>query len=213
LLVPLDVPGVTLNRNFKEGDDNSAPIQGERANNAYVLIDGMPNRDGVDGGPAGQFNQDSILEFLVLTAGYKAEFSHGSGGIVNVVTKGGTIDWHGSASLYHRNYLLETPNVLNTSVPFLLRWDTSATIGGPIKRDKPFFFFDTEGLRLLIPQLFFVTLPSPQFEAATIANIENAIKVLRISRVTWCSVIQQIGPYVVLSTFPLTTCCHSWSRP
>jgi len=47
------VPGVMLNRNFKEGDDNSAPILGERANNAYVLIDGMPNRDEVDGGPAG----------------------------------------------------------------------------------------------------------------------------------------------------------------
>ena len=73
--------------------------------------------------------------------------------------------------------------MLNTSLPFLLRWDTSATIGGPMKRDKPFFFFDTEGLRLLIPQLFFVTIPGPEFEAATIANIEGAIEVLRISRV------------------------------
>jgi len=52
-----------------------------------------------------------------------------------------------------------------------------------MKRDKPFFFFDTEGLRLLIPQLFFVTIPGPEFEAATIANIEGAIEVLRISRV------------------------------
>ena len=141
------VPGVTLNRNFKEGDDNSSPILGERANNAYVLIDGMPNRDEVDGGPAGQFNQDSILEFQVLTSSYKAEFGRGSGGIVNVATKSGTKDWHGSASLFHRNYLLDTPDVSNTSVPFLLRWDTSATTGGPLVRDRVFFFGAAERIR------------------------------------------------------------------
>ena len=141
------VPGVSLNRNFKEGDDNSAPILGERANNAYVLIDGMPNRDEVDGGPAGQFNQDSILEFQVLTSSYKAEFGRGSGGIVNVATKSGTNGWHGSASLYHRNYLLDTPDVSNTSVPFLLRWDTSTTIGGPLVKDRVFFFGAAEKIR------------------------------------------------------------------
>jgi len=141
------VPGVMLNRNFKEGDDNSAPILGERANNAYVLIDGMPNRDEVDGGPEGQFDQDAILEFQVLTAGYKAEFGRGSGGIVNVATKSGMNDWQGSASLYHRNYLLDTPDVPNSSVPFLLRWDTSATIGGPLVRDRVFFFGAAERIR------------------------------------------------------------------
>src|ERR1700674_4891436 len=107
----------------------------------------MPNRDEVDGGPAGQFNQDSILEFQVLTAGYKAEFGRGSGGIVNVATKSGTNGWHGSASLYHRNYLLDTPDVSNTSVPFLLRWDTSTTIGGPLVKDRMFFFGAAERIR------------------------------------------------------------------
>jgi hypothetical protein len=141
------VPGVALNRNFKEGDDNSAPILGERGNNAYVLIDGMPNRDEVDGGPAGQFNQDSILEFQVLTAGYKAEFGRGSGGIINVATKSGTNGWHGSASLYHRNYVLDTPDVSNTRVPFLLRWDISSTIGGPLLKDRVFFFGAAERIR------------------------------------------------------------------
>jgi hypothetical protein len=141
------VPGVAINRNFPEGDDNSAPILGERANNAYVLIDGMPNRDEVDGGPAGQFDQDSILEFQVLTSGYKAEFGRGSGGIVNVATKSGTNDWHGSASLFHRNYLLDSPDVPHSDVPFLLRWDTSATLGGPVLKDRIFFFGAAERIR------------------------------------------------------------------
>jgi hypothetical protein len=141
------VPGVGINRDFAEGDDNSSPILGERANNAYVLIDGMPNRDEVDGGPAGQFNQDAILEFQVLTSGYPAEFGRGSGGIVNVATKSGTNDWHGSASLFHRNYLLDTADVPDSTVPFLLRWDTSATVGGPLVKDRVFFFGAAERIR------------------------------------------------------------------
>ena len=141
------VPGVSINRNFAEGDDNSAPILGERANNASILIDGMPNRDEVDGGPAAQFDQDAILEFQVLTAGYKAEFGRGSGGIVNVATKSGTNDWHGAVSLFHRNYLLDSPDVADSKVPFLLRWDTSTTLGGPIVKDQVFFFGAAERIR------------------------------------------------------------------
>jgi hypothetical protein len=141
------VPGVTINRNFPEGDDGSAPILGERANNAYILVDGMPNRDEVDGGPGDQFDQDSILEFQVLTSGYKAEFGRGSGGVVNVATKSGTNDWHGSASLYHRNSLLDMSDVAHTAAPFLLRWDTSATIGGPLVKERAFFFGAVERIR------------------------------------------------------------------
>jgi Carboxypeptidase regulatory-like domain/TonB-dependent Receptor Plug Domain len=141
------VPGVGINRNFAEGDDNSSPILGERANNASILIDGMPNRDEVDGGPAAQFDQDAILEFQVLTAGYKAEFGRGSRGIVNVATKSGTNDWHGAVSLFHRNYLLDSPDVADSKVPFLLRWDTSATLGGPIVKERVFFFGAAERIR------------------------------------------------------------------
>jgi hypothetical protein len=134
------VPGVAINRNFAEGDDNSAPILGERANNAYILIDGMPNRDEVDGGPAGQFDQDSILEFQVLTSGYKAEFGRGSGGVINVATRSGTNQWHGSFALFHRNYVLDSPDVPDSEPPFLLRWDASATAGGPVYKDRVFWF-------------------------------------------------------------------------
>ena len=141
------VPGLGINRNFPEGDDNSSPILGERANDAYVLIDGMPSRNEVDGGPAEQFDQDSILEFQVLTSGYKAEFGRGSGGIVNVATKSGTNDWHGSLSLFHRNYLLDSRDVPDSDVPFLLRWDTSATASGPLVKDRVFLFGAAERIR------------------------------------------------------------------
>lgn len=92
------VLGVAINRQQDPTLDSATPIPGERGGNAIFLIDGMPNRDKVNGGAAAQFNQDSILEFEVLTGSYKAEFGHGSGGIISVVSKSGTNDWHTVAS-------------------------------------------------------------------------------------------------------------------
>ena len=82
------VPGVAINR--AGTGDAATPVLGERGNNAYFLIDGMPNRDELDGGDAVPFSLDSILEMQVLTSGYRAEFGRGSGGIVNAATKSGT---------------------------------------------------------------------------------------------------------------------------
>jgi hypothetical protein len=141
------VPGVAINRQQDPTLDSATPILGERGGNAVFLIDGMPNSNEVNGGAAEQFNQDSILEFKVLTGSYKAEFGHGSGGVINVVSKSGTNDWHGGASFFHRNYKLDssdTSKVLNGQVPFLLRWDPSAQFGGPILKDKIFFFGSAE---------------------------------------------------------------------
>ena len=157
------VPGVAINRQDDASLDGAAPILGERGGNAVFLIDGMPNRDEVNGGAAAQFNQDSILEFQVVTGSYNAEFGHGSGGVINVVSKNGTNDWHGAASFFHRNYKLDSSDsaqVLNGQVPFLLRWDPSAQLGGPILKDKIFFFASAERI-LESRQLNF------QFPAAT----------------------------------------------
>jgi hypothetical protein len=144
------VPGVAINKQEDEGTDSSTPVLGERSGNTIFLIDGMPNRDEFGGGAAAQFNQDTIQEFEVLTTGFKAEFGHGSGGIVNVVTKSGTNDWHGSAFLFHRNSALDRNNSLDptvTDAPFLLRWDYGVTLGGPIVKDKVFFFGSAERIR------------------------------------------------------------------
>jgi outer membrane receptor protein involved in Fe transport len=141
------VPGVAINRQQDPTVDSATPILGERGGNAVFLIDGMPNRDEVNGGAAAQFNQDSILEFQVLTGSYNAEFGHGSGGVINVVSKSGTNNWHGGGSFFHRNYKLDSSDssrVLGGGVPFLLRWDPSAQLGGPFIKDQVFFFGSAE---------------------------------------------------------------------
>ncbi len=144
------VPGVVVNRQANVGSDNSTPVLGERAGNNNFLIDGQPNKDSVNGGAASQFNQETIAEFQVLTAGFRAEFGQASGAIVNVITKSGGNDYHGLASLFFRNNVFDSSNSLDptqTDAPFLQRWDYSLALGGPIVKDKVFFFGSGERIR------------------------------------------------------------------
>src|SRR5207249_8022828 len=95
------VPGVAINRQQDPTVDGATPILGERGGNAVFFIDGMPNGDELNGGAAAQFNQESILEFQVLTGGYKAEFGRGSGGGGYVVGKRGRNNLHDGGSVVH----------------------------------------------------------------------------------------------------------------
>ncbi|MGH9751951.1 MAG: TonB-dependent receptor [Blastocatellia bacterium] len=144
------VPGAVVNRQVDPNSDASTPVLGERAGNSNFLIDGLSNKDTVNGGPAAQFNQETIDEFQVLTTGYKAEFGQASGAIVNVITKSGGNQYHGVASLFHRNNAFDSSNSLDetkTEAPFLLRWDYSLALGGPIIKDRAFFFGSAERIR------------------------------------------------------------------
>ncbi|MFL6210044.1 MAG: TonB-dependent receptor domain-containing protein [Pyrinomonadaceae bacterium] len=141
------VPGVAINRQANPNSDNANPVLGERSGNNNFLIDGQPNKDTVNGGPAAQFNQETIAEFQVLTAGYKAEFGQASGATVNVITKSGSNGFHGVGSLFHRNNGLDSNNSLDptrTEAPFLHRFDYSLALGGRVIKDKVFFFGSSE---------------------------------------------------------------------
>ncbi len=141
------VPGVAINRQADPNSDNANPVLGERSGNNNFLIDGHPNKDTVNGGPAAQFNQETIAEFQVLTTGYKAEFGQASGATVNVITKSGSNGLHGVGSLFHRNNGFDSNNSLDptrTEAPFLHRYDYSVALGGRLVKDKVFFFGSSE---------------------------------------------------------------------
>jgi len=141
------VPGVAINRHVDPDSDNANPVLGERSGNNNFLIDGHPNKDTVNGGPAAQFNQETIAEFQVLTTGFKAEFGQASGAVVNVITKSGGNAYHGVASLFHRNEAFDAINSLDPAVTdslHLRRFDYSLAAGGPILRDRIFFFGSSE---------------------------------------------------------------------
>jgi len=141
------VPGVGVNRQADANSDNATPVLGERGGNNNFLIDGQPNKDTVEGGAGSQFNQETIAEFQVLTTGYKAEFGQASGAVVNVITKSGSNGFHGVFSFFHRNDLFDSVNSLvasKTKPSDLRRFDFSLAGGGPIIKDKFFFFGSSE---------------------------------------------------------------------
>lgn len=150
------VPGVAIYRQADLGSDNATPILGERGNNAGFLIDGHTNENELAGGAASQFNQDTIAEFQVITTGYKAEFGHSSGGMINVISKSGGNDLHGLASAYHRNNAFDSSDIPGafaaskipgqTEPPYLLRWDYDVAGGGAMVKDKAFWFASAENI-------------------------------------------------------------------
>jgi hypothetical protein len=167
------VPGVAINRQSDAGSDNATNVLGERGNNTGFLIDGLPNENELAGGAATQFNQDTIAEFQVVTTGYKAEFGHSSGGIVNVITKSGSNELHGLASVYHRNSHLDSSDISGsnaaltipgqTDPPYLLRWDYDAAAGGAMVHDRAFWFASAENIHENRQLNFVPPANTPQF--------------------------------------------------
>jgi len=121
--------------------------------------------------------QNQVQETTVVTDGYSGQFGGAAGGNINYVTKSGGNDLHGNGQYYWNGRALNANNWFNNAFgqprPFSIANQWAGSLGGSIRRNKLFFFFDTEGLRLLIPQQFFVTIPSVEFETAALANIDS----------------------------------------
>ncbi len=98
-----------------------------------------------------QISQDAVQEFQVLTNGYSAEFGRASGGVINTVTRSGGNDVHGTAYWFFRNRSLNARDRYATLNPPESRHQTGASIGGPIQKDKLFYFFNGEMTRRNFP--------------------------------------------------------------
>ena len=113
-----------------------------------ISVDGGDNNDGVVRGLLQQFSADAIQEYKVTTQRYSADQGRSTGGLVNVITKSGTNELRGSAFLFARNENLNAQTFFEKEAgtgkqPFSQQ-QVGGTIGGPIKKDKAFFFFSYE---------------------------------------------------------------------
>jgi len=91
---------------------------------------------------------DAIREFSVLSSGYSAQYGRAAGAVVNAVTQSGGNDWHGSAVYFHRNDNLDARNFFDPArPPEYRRHQFGASLGGPLVRNRTFFFVDAESLR------------------------------------------------------------------
>jgi outer membrane receptor protein involved in Fe transport len=167
----LTTPGVS--RDTRGGDISFA---GQRGTLNSLVIDGADNNNTFFGQTLGrtgsgrapyQFSQDAVQEFQVNRSAYSAEYGRAGGAVINVVTKSGTNDLHGSAFEFFRDKSLNA-NSYNNKIqtpprdksPFRIN-QFGASLGGPIQKDRAFFFLSYDGQRQTIPNPVILTLPSP----------------------------------------------------
>jgi Carboxypeptidase regulatory-like domain len=121
--------------------------QNGRANS--VQIDGVDNNDTSSNGVRPTISQEAVSEFQINRSGYNAEFGRATGGVINIVSKSGTNQFHGNVYNYFRNERLDARNFFATSQqqdPPFRRNQPGFSFGGPIRKDRAFFFTSYEGL-------------------------------------------------------------------
>jgi hypothetical protein len=156
-------PGVIQNSNGRWGNADNGfarrfSISGMRGEDNSYLLDGSYINDyyrHVPAGPSGALTGiETVQEFQTLTASFSASYGRALGGVFNAVTKSGTNEWHGSAYDFLRNSALDARNFFDRQpspsaprLPPFRRNQFGGTVGGPVMRDKTFFFVAYEGLR------------------------------------------------------------------
>nr|MDQ5872856.1 TonB-dependent receptor [Acidobacteriota bacterium] len=158
----LTTPGVTVERGPQSGAASTSGLsingQSPRYNN--VVVDGMDNNDEAVGSVRSTFSQEAVQEYQVIQSPFASEYGRMTGGIVNIVTRSGTNELHGSAfyffrddSLSENNFLLEDLRNTQDCLIFCVEPKTTfeqhqygASVGGPILRDRLFFFGAAERL-------------------------------------------------------------------
>ncbi len=106
------------------------------------------------------FNLDAIAEFKVQQNNYSAQYGQGAGTITQIVSKSGTNEFHGSLFEFLRNSAFDARNFFASTVPPLKRNEFGGTFGGPIKKDKTFFFVQYAGYRQRVAEPYFAVVPT-----------------------------------------------------
>lgn len=164
-------------------DSGQFSVNGQRASSNYWMVDGVSANIGVGtggfaggngfAGAVGSFSAsggtnslvsvDALQEFRIQTSTYAPEFGRTPGAQISIVTRSGTNRWHGNAFDYFRNDKLDANDWFANSVgqpkPQERQNDFGGTFSGPILKDKTFFFFSYEGLRLRLPLVRLTTVP------------------------------------------------------
>jgi hypothetical protein len=154
-LVPLQAGAVfedNGNRAANQGYGQKLSISGNRYETNSFLLDGADMNDstGTAGSAAGTLaGVETVQEFRILTNAYDAEYGHHTGGVIEAVTKSGTNQFHGSAFEFLRNNDLDARNFFDrgSGPPPFRRSQFGGSFGGPIAKDRTFFFASYEGLR------------------------------------------------------------------
>lgn len=199
-------PGVVTDRSPSQGALAASGLSfvGQRARSNNVMVDGFDDNEVVQGAVAATYSQEAVQEFQVLTSAYSAEFGSASGGVINIVTRSGTNAFHGSAFGYFRDDALNardhfekydvSGNPIDVPKAPFSQKQWGATLGGPLRAERTFFFLSFE--KLDIGANNFVTI-----DPATAAVFRDEGFPVTLGAV----------PYQVASTQFLAKLDHQWS--
>ncbi|MCC6394980.1 MAG: TonB-dependent receptor [Bryobacterales bacterium] len=185
IALTLLAPGVTtpnpsgFNSGVRTTGGGRPYVNGNREESNNFLLDGVDNNQTTDNLSSYQPNLDAIAEFKMITNNASAEFGNFQGGIINVVIKSGTNQYHGNAFEYFRNDKLNANNWGRNwqGLPLTAqRWNQfGGTFGGPVFKDKLFFFADYQGLRRATPpSVSGATLMPAPWRSGDFSNLLNA---------------------------------------
>jgi len=146
----------------------------EIANN--YIKDGIDNNDETTNQPLHRPILDAVREFKVLTGTYSAEYGRQAGGQIIVTTKNGTNDFHGSAFEFHRNSALDARNFFAPRKPSFRRNQFGGVLGGPLRRDRTFFFLGYEGQRRGQQEAGLATVPLAAFKQGDFSSVSSPIR-------------------------------------
>jgi hypothetical protein len=196
-------PGVVVTPTNSD-DNGQFSVNGQRPVSNYWMVDGVSANTGVAvslsggpgnglGGAAGSFSAlggtnglvsvDAMEEFRIQTSTYAPEFGRTPGGQISIVTRSGTNQFHGTAFDYVRNDVFDASNWFNGYInsPPLPKAkerqnDFGGTLGGPVVKDRTFFFFSYEGLRLRLPETALTTVPDVSARQNAIPALQPYLK-------------------------------------
>jgi hypothetical protein len=141
-------------------------IGGGSANQSSTLFDGLPVNITYGNITALTPSPDAVSEFRVQSNNNTAEYGRYTGGVINIASKGGTNEFHGTAYEFLRNKVLNATdffaNRTGAGRPAFVQNQFGGAIGGPVRKDKTFFFFNYEGFRARQGAFFSRTVPTPE---------------------------------------------------
>lgn len=157
-------------------------IGGGTANQSSTLFDGVTVNDTYGNIVALVPSPDVVSEFRVQTNNNSAEYGRFTGGVINIASKSGSNEFHGSVYEYLRNRAVNAANFFananRVGKPAFTQNQFGGILGGPVRKDKTFFFFGYEGFRQRFGQTFLNTVPTPQMLSGDFSDYRNASNIV-----------------------------------
>ena len=147
---------------WRPGQRSAVSVSGSRPNGNYFLLDGSTNTDPTFNTQNLSPSPDAVQEFKVQTGSYSAEMGGAGGGQINIVTRSGGTEFHGTVYEFLRNGFMDATSFESMGNNHMVQNNFGASLGGPLTHRHTFFFVNYEGFRHAMTDTMIDTVPTPQ---------------------------------------------------